>query len=649
MKKIILILIVLFGVKTGFTQQFPLQSQYQFNYPSINPAAVGEYDHLKMVASYRNQWAGFNTQNNQAIATQYVTFNKGFGSNGLGLTLLNDNTGGAFHTTGFRLSYSHKVIYDTHELFLGLSGGGSKIKMNTSNFNDPAVLANSDFLPEATFGAYILIRDWKLGFSMPGMLNQNIELTSSSENEIQTHFYTMISYTKKLNDNWALYPSVLIKNTDNHQQIDANLNIKLRNQIWFGASYRTSPDENNQLQEAFGPSFYLGIDLGRFFSIYSHDFSSGSLSSYPTHEITLGYDFMTDVEADKKSSINKEEENKQEIINDRDRDGVVDTIDLCPDEYGKEAANGCPDFDNDGIPNRYDLCPHLFGNISTQGCPELTLNEFKIISLALQDLRFDINKSVIKYESFGSLTNLVRLMHKNPRMILVIEGHASSEGSSLYNLNLSAQRSKAVQQFFIDRGITKERLNIDFYGEDAPLNNNSTEEERAENRRVHFEIKYHLIDRSIANDLQVEYDSLRNVIYGEASSDKSTGVINVLEENEIQFFTKEAVDSNLAIQSDSTIDYGEIIDDSLEDDIEVVETKIKEQREDKGKGKYLVIVQVFSDVSNAVNYTESQQDSLEYTSINGKYYVFAFSSIEREEAEKFRDKYGKDCWILDPR
>ena len=358
---------------------------------------------------------------------------------------------------------------------------------------------------------------------------------------------------------------------------------------------------------------------------------------------------MTDVEADKKSSIDKVEENKQEIINDRDRDGVVDTLDLCPDEYGEEAANGCPDFDNDGIPNRYDLCPHLFGNISIQGCPELTSNESNILSMALQDLRFDVDKSVIKYESFQSLTNLAVLMHKNPKMILVIEGHASSEGSSLYNLNLSAQRSKAVQQFFIDRGITKERLNIDFYGEDAPLNNNSTEEERAENRRVHFEIKYHLIDRSIANDLQVEYDSLRNVIYGEASSDKSTGVINVLEENEIQFFTKEAVDSNLAIQSDSTIDYGEIIDDSLEDDIEVVETKIKEQREDKDKGEYLVIVQVFSDVSNAVNYTESQQDSLEYTSINGKYYVFAFSSIEREEAEKFRDKYGKDCWILDPR
>jgi type IX secretion system PorP/SprF family membrane protein len=306
MKKIILILITIFGIQNGFAQQFPLQSQYQFNYSSINPAAVGEFDYLKMVASYRNQWAGFNTQNDQAIATQYLSFTKGFASNGLGFTLLNDNTGGALNTSGFRLSYSHKVIYDTHELFLGISGGGTKVKMNMSNFNDPAVLTNSDFLPEATFGAYVLIQDWKLGFSIPGMLNQNIELTSSSQNQIQSHFYTMISYTKELNDDWALYPSVLIKNTKNHQQVDANLNIKLRNQIWFGASYRTSPDENNLVQEAFGPSFYLGIDLGQFFSIYSHDLSSGSLSSYPTHEITIGYDFISDSEIDQEVNKNNE-------------------------------------------------------------------------------------------------------------------------------------------------------------------------------------------------------------------------------------------------------------------------------------------------------------------------------------------------------
>ena len=49
-------------------QQFPLQSQYYFNYSSINPAAVGEFDYWRIIGSYRNQWTGFNTQNDQAIA-----------------------------------------------------------------------------------------------------------------------------------------------------------------------------------------------------------------------------------------------------------------------------------------------------------------------------------------------------------------------------------------------------------------------------------------------------------------------------------------------------------------------------------------------------------------------------------------------------
>ena len=529
MKKIILILIAVFGIHNGFAQQFPLQSQYQFNYSSINPAAVGEFDYLSIVASYRNQWLGFNTQNNQAIATQYVTFTKGFGTNGLGLTLLNDNTGGAFNTTGLRLSYSHKVIFETHDLFLGLSGGGTQI--NASPINDPVFVNNSDFVPEATFGAYILIKNWKFGFSVPGILNENIELTNSNKNEIKSHVYTMISYTKKVNDNWALYPSVLIKNNENHYQLDANLNIKVKNKVWFGASYRTSNSEYTQVKEAFGPSVYLGIDLGRLFSIYSHDISSGSLSSYPTHEITLGYHFITDAEVDQKSNEIKEKD-EEPIVNDKDNDGIVDTLDLCPEEYGEAIANGCPDSDKDGIPDKYDLCPYLFGDLSLQGCPNLTINESEIISMALEDLKFNVDEAIIKNESFGSLIELIVLMHKNPKMMLFIEGHASSEGPSLYNLNLSAQRAKSVQQFFIKRGIDKGRLIMDFHGEDAPLNTNSTELERAENRRVHFEIKYHLVDKLSANDLMEEYKSLLDSVYGKDTIIGPPKITEVSEENE---------------------------------------------------------------------------------------------------------------------
>ena len=64
--------------------------------------------------------------------------------------------------------------------------------------------------------------------------------------------------------------------------------------------------------------------------------------------------------------------------------------------------------------------------------------------------------------------------------------------------------------------------------------------------------------------------------------------------------------------------------------------------------RYLVIVQVFSDESNAINYISSS-DGLEYMLHNHKYYVFAFSTNQKEAAERFRAKYQKDCWILDPK
>jgi outer membrane protein OmpA-like peptidoglycan-associated protein len=55
---------------------------------------------------------------------------------------------------------------------------------------------------------------------------------------------------------------------------------------------------------------------------------------------------------------------------DRDRDGIVDSDDACPDEPGPAAAGGCPDRDLDGIADRGDLCPDQAGPAATQGCPD---------------------------------------------------------------------------------------------------------------------------------------------------------------------------------------------------------------------------------------------------------------------------------------
>jgi len=569
MKKISLLILVSVFVTIGFAQQFPLQSQYQFNYPTINPAASGEKDFYRARASFREQWVGL-TDN--PISTQILTVTKGFGVNGLGITVFSDKTGGAFNKSGAAISYSHKVKFEGSNLYFGVSGGASKI--NLAAINEPALLSNDDVIPEFNFGMYYTFKELKIGVSIPGLLATNMELSGSAENTVDRHFYSMISYSKKLSNDWTAHPSILVKTTSNHNQIDANINFKLKNKLWFGTSYR----------QDFGPTIYVGIDFGKLLSVYSLDISTNEVADYSngSHELTFGYDFIPDSELEKR---NRKEEKLEEEIKDKDKDGVVDDEDLCPDVSGDKNAYGCPDFDED-----------------------------------------------------GTLTDLTLLMHKNPKIYLLIQGHASAEGTASYNLSLSARRAKAVQNFFISRGINKGRLIIDFYGEDTPLNKNATEQERADNRRVEFDIKYHLYDDFSAEDLQEEFDSLLNTI--------NKNAVDIIDYDEV-------VVQQPIIIKDTVIETKREVSDTIKV-VEVDTATVKAESttvisKDPIEGMYLVIVQVFTDASNAIDYTYSNDADLEYTLINGKYYVFAFSSKARVDAEQFRNAYGKGSWILDPK
>jgi OOP family OmpA-OmpF porin len=55
---------------------------------------------------------------------------------------------------------------------------------------------------------------------------------------------------------------------------------------------------------------------------------------------------------------------------DTDGDGIVDELDACPTVAGIAAFAGCPDTDGDGITDALDKCPALFGPKETDGCPD---------------------------------------------------------------------------------------------------------------------------------------------------------------------------------------------------------------------------------------------------------------------------------------
>ena len=65
-----------------------------------------------------------------------------------------------------------------------------------------------------------------------------------------------------------------------------------------------------------------------------------------------------------------------------------------------------------------------------------------------------------------------------------LSGHTCDIGTEEYNQKLSVRRAKAVRDWLVEHGISKDRLEIIGYGERMPLDPRKTEEARRLNRRV---------------------------------------------------------------------------------------------------------------------------------------------------------------------
>lgn len=101
---------------------------------------------------------------------------------------------------------------------------------------------------------------------------------------------------------------------------------------------------------------------------------------------------------------------------------------------------------------------------------------------------FDFNQSTITSNSKLALDKLVKIFNEYPETNILVEGHTDDKGTDSYNLSLSQKRADAVGSYLRGQGIGSSRLTIKWYGEGQPKVDNSTDANRAENRRVEFGI-----------------------------------------------------------------------------------------------------------------------------------------------------------------
>lgn len=186
---------------------------------------------------------------------------------------------------------------------------------------------------------------------------------------------------------------------------------------------------------------------------------------------------------------------------DRDGDGIPDSVDKCPDEkedFDKiDDTDGCPedDADKDNIGDAQDACPKEPGEPSPEpaknGCPQFIRritgsSEIQI----LKQVQFATGKATILPNSYPILDEVVRLLKVNPEIKhLAIEGHTDNRGSNDLNEKLSNDRANSVMQYLIDKGIDAGKLSAAGFGPRKPIADNNTADGRQKNRRVEFHIR----------------------------------------------------------------------------------------------------------------------------------------------------------------
>lgn len=125
---------------------------------------------------------------------------------------------------------------------------------------------------------------------------------------------------------------------------------------------------------------------------------------------------------------------------------------------------------------------------------ELVLNPTRVAMtgeavVIKEQVQFDFGKATLRKDSDAILDEVANAILGNPGIIRVeVQGHTDAIGEVAYNQTLSQQRAEAVLAALVARDVPPEKVVARGYGNQRPVASNDTEEGRAENRRVEFDI-----------------------------------------------------------------------------------------------------------------------------------------------------------------
>lgn len=312
MRRLFIIYVFMLAADFTYGQQLPLYSQYLYNKFLINPAVAGSDGYTSINLTAREQWVGYSgaprtfsfSFQTRMLKKSYIlkqtrvtrkVYRPGTdGRVGFGGYVFSDKNG-LIQRTGFQLSYAyHMWLQNSTQLSMGLSltGYHYKISEKEINFEDPNEpwmnnnLRRGMFVPDATFGAYLLNAKYCVGFSAEQLFQASAKIANNAYQDFKTNrqYYIFGSYDLSPQTNVIIQPSFLFTMSEQLKpQADIGATYIYEQDFWAGLSYRTSG----------AIIATLGVRYQNMFIGYAFDFTLQEIQrvTYGTHEITLAVKF----------------------------------------------------------------------------------------------------------------------------------------------------------------------------------------------------------------------------------------------------------------------------------------------------------------------------------------------------------------------
>ncbi len=175
-------------------------------------------------------------------------------------------------------------------------------------------------------------------------------------------------------------------------------------------------------------------------------------------------------------------------LNDTDRDGVLDSLDLEPNTVAGvtvDSRGRSIDKNNNGVSDEIEK---QFKTLGTTEMPNMELNAKDLINNGYISVYFDFNKVNPTNASYDKIDFVLNYLKTNPNANVEITGYADEIGNELYNLKLSSNRANVVKDILVKSGISDSRITVLQGGIDNSVDKNS-EEARKLVRKVVFKLK----------------------------------------------------------------------------------------------------------------------------------------------------------------